>query len=388
MTFTGSISSCTKEELVVIDTAHIDTAGLQAIPPECAEWFASVMERMIVQVDHELGDRSDLSHLIGHNTLHMMHLFHQHHAQLVLAALQLSSFDLLIRTVPWLYRTYHSRGFSFDIFPLALQSWKKALREKAETGDIQPILALYDFLGEHHELLIQRSRCKELLGFSLPPESDGIQQIFTTLLLNGDYNGCFRVAEQMITSTDELRSFYEHVLRHALYTVGTLWERNELTVAEEHQATAVVGRITSHLYARFVGVPQSKGTAIVTAAPNEFHEVGARMVADVLEFDGWDVTFLGANFPVEGLLELLRRYQPFLLALSVATPFNLDRSRELIAAIRSQPEFSSLKILVGGLAFSIVPHLWQEFDADGYATGLDDLIALCTTWWLESEVKK
>ncbi|HIJ94308.1 MAG TPA: cobalamin B12-binding domain-containing protein [Desulfuromonadales bacterium] len=388
MAFSGGITAYSKGEFVVTETPHIDTAGLQAIPPECAGWFAADMERMIAQVEHELSDRPDLSLLIGQNTLHMMHLFNQHHAQLVLAALQLSSVDLLIRTVPWLYRTYHSRGFSHGIFPLALQSWKKAVRDKAEASDIQPVLALYDFLSEQHEMLIQRSRSKELIDISLPPESDGMQQIFTTLLLNGDYIGCFRLAEQAISTTEELRCFYEHVLRHALYTVGTLWERNELTVAEEHQATAIAGRITSHLYARFVGVPQSKGTAIVTAAPNEFHEVGARMVADVLEFDGWNVTYLGANFPVEGLLELLRRHQPFLLALSVATPFNLARAKELIATIRSKPEFSSLKIVVGGLAFSIVPHLWYEFGADGYGAGLDELAALCTAWWQDSEVKK
>jgi methanogenic corrinoid protein MtbC1 len=376
-----------KEELVVTDTVCIDTAGLQAIPPECAGWFAAAIERMIVRVDHELGEQPAVPLLIGRNTLQMIHLFQQHHAQLVLAAVRLNSFDLLIRTVPWLYRTYHSRGFSNDIFPRALQCWKKVLRDTAETCDIQPILDVYDFLGDHHEALIQRSRSKELLGFSLPPESDGIQQIFTTLLLNGDYNGCFQLAEQTITTTEELRCFYEHVLKHALYTVGTLWERNELTVAEEHQATAIVGCVTSSLYARFVGVPQTKGTAIVTAAPNEFHEVGARMVADVLEFDGWNVTYLGANFPLEGLLELLRQQQPFLLALSVATPFNLERARELIATIRSKPEFSSLKIVVGGLAFSIVPHLWEEFGADGYGTGLDELTTLCMAWWQESGVK-
>jgi methanogenic corrinoid protein MtbC1 len=246
---------------------------------------------------------------------------------------------------------------------------------------------VYDWLISHHDSLIELSRSAETLSFSLPLGSDGMQQMFTTLLLHGDHGGCLALAEQSITSPDDLRHFYEHVVRHALYTVGTLWERNEISVAEEHQATAIVGRVTSFLYGRFVGTPQTKGRVIVTAAPNEFHEVGARMVADILELDGWDVTYLGANLPVVELVALLKRECPFLLALSVATPLNLEKARAVIKAIRGEEELSIMRILVGGLAFSIVPGLWQEFGADGYAANLHDLSVLCDRWWQEGMVR-
>jgi methanogenic corrinoid protein MtbC1 len=208
-----------------------------------------------------------------------------------------------------------------------------------------------------------------------------MQQIFTTLLLRGDHRGCLKLVENSITTTDELRHFYQHVVRHALYTVGALWERNELSVAEEHLATAIVGRVTSFLYGRFIGVPQTKGSAVVSAVANEFHEVGARMVADILELDGWDVTYLGANLPVEELLELLRQKKPFLVALSVAMPFNLEKVRQVISAVKDAPELSATRILTGGLAFSSVPRLWREFGADGYAGNLEQVTAQCDGWW-------
>jgi methanogenic corrinoid protein MtbC1 len=376
------------EELVVTDTVHIDTAGLQAIPPESAGWFAADMELMIVQVNRELAHSPDLPQLIGQNPLQMVEMFQRHFAPFMLTVFRLNSRDLLVRTLPWFYRTYHSRGFSYDFFPCLLRTWKKVLKSNAD-GDvtIREILSVYEWILDHHAEIVELSCNSTSLCFTLPNETDGMQQVFTALLLNGDHGGCLKLVEQSITSAEELRYFYEHVVRHSLYTVGMLWERNEITVAEEHQATAIVGRVTSYLYGRFVGTPQTKGTAIVTAAPNEFHEVGARMVADILELDGWDVTYLGANFPHDGLVELIRRQQPFLLALSVATPFNLEKARELIATIRRNPEFAALKILIGGLAFSSVPDLWHEFGADGYASDLEDLVARCAAWWQEGKEK-
>jgi methanogenic corrinoid protein MtbC1 len=182
-----------------------------------------------------------------------------------------------------------------------------------------------------------------------------------------------------------VRYFYEHVIKYALYTVGALWERNELSVAEEHLATAIVSRVMSSLYGRFVGTLQTKGMVVVSAGPNEFHEVGARMVADILEFDGWDVTYLGANIPREELMKLLKQKRPFMLALSVATLFNLEKARDVIAAVRAEPELAGMRILAGGLAFAGAPRLWREFGADGYAAGLQEISTCCNSWWQNAE---
>jgi methanogenic corrinoid protein MtbC1 len=371
------------QEPQVSKISRTDIPTVPPIPPEYADRYAAALERMIASVTRQLGEISNIQALIGTNPHEMMATKQRHHGQFMLTVFQLNSFDLLIRTAPWFYRTYHSRGFSHDYFPLELQAWQKALEEQSVDDASGPICRVYDWLISHHEALIELSQRADTLSFSLPHDSDGMQQMFTTLLLHGDHSGCLTLAEQSIASPADLRHFYEHTIRHALYAVGTLWERNEISVAEEHQATAIVGRVTSFLYGRFVGTPQTKGTAIVTAAPNEFHEVGARMVADILELDGWDVTYLGANIPVADLLQLLKQKQPFLLALSVATPLNLEKARMVIDMLKRDAELSCLRILVGGLAFSIVPGLWQEFGADGYAENLDDLTALCDRWWQE-----
>jgi len=39
-----------------------------------------------------------------------------------------------------------------------------------------------------------------------------------------------------------------------MYRIGLFWERNDISVAEEHVATAIIGRITAALYPLFANV--------------------------------------------------------------------------------------------------------------------------------------
>ena len=369
----------------MIDECIADISRLHAIQQQSADQYDSVMERMIDQVNRELGERPDILNLIGHNPVQVMEMNHLHHAKFMLTVFRLNAFDLLVRTIPWVYRAYHSRGFSYDYFPMELWAWKKALHNTCADCDVMPILAVYDWMISNHDIMVKLSISGDTLGFSMPVETGEMQQIFTALLLHGDHKGCLKLAEQSVTTPDELRHFYEHVVRYALYTVGTLWERNEMSVAEEHLATAIVGRVTAFLYGRFAGTVQTKGSVVVSTVANEFHEVGARMVADMLELDGWDVTYLGANMPMEELVVLLKQKPPFLLAFSVATAFNLEKAQQLITAVKGISELSAMRILAGGLAFGSVPRLWQEFGADGYAANLEDATTLCDAWWRERE---
>ncbi|MGB9578426.1 MAG: cobalamin B12-binding domain-containing protein, partial [Halothiobacillaceae bacterium] len=150
-----------------------------------------------------------------------------------------------------------------------------------------------------------------------------------------------------------------------------------------HFATSIVARIMSALYMRVPAPVHEKGSALVTSAPNEFHELGARMVADLLELDGWNVTFLGANTPVGDLIALAKILNPQIVAISVAMPFNIDVVQRTVASIRATPELSGVRIMVGGIAFSTYPSLVDSVGADGSAMDGASAVALANSWWEE-----
>lgn len=80
-----------------------------------------------------------------------------------------------------------------------------------------------------------------------------------------------------------------------MYEVGNLWERGEISVAEEHLASSIISRIMSTIYSKFITFENTRGKAVVTATANEFHKLGSRIVADSLEMNGWDVNHLGSR---------------------------------------------------------------------------------------------
>ncbi|MGB9666501.1 MAG: cobalamin B12-binding domain-containing protein [Candidatus Cryosericum sp.] len=210
-----------------------------------------------------------------------------------------------------------------------------------------------------------------------------VERQFLAALVTGDSSRALDIARNAVHSGDDIARFYLDVVQPAMYDIGQMWERNQVSVAMEHFATSIVARIMSALYMRVPAPVHEKGSALVTSAPNEFHELGARMVADLLELDGWNVTFLGANTPVGDLIALAKILNPQIVAISVAMPFNIDVVQRTVASIRATPELSGVRIMVGGIAFSTYPSLVDSVGADGSAMDGASAVALANSWWEE-----
>jgi methanogenic corrinoid protein MtbC1 len=168
-------------------------------------------------------------------------------------------------------------------------------------------------------------------------------------LLTNDRQQCRVSFQQWLESQAELRNLYEDLVQRSLYEVGDLWERGKISVATEHLATAITESLLNLTYPRLFAQPRLGKTAVVTSTANEYHQLGAKMVADLFELHGWRGYFLGANTPQGDLLGLIREKRPDVVALSLTVYFNLESLLQTAAAIRA--EFPAVPILVGGQAF-------------------------------------
>jgi methanogenic corrinoid protein MtbC1 len=86
----------------------------------------------------------------------------------------------------------------------------------------------------------------------------------------------------------------------------------------------------------------------VTATPDEQHSLGARMLADFLESDGWEVLLLGAGPPARDLVELVDLERPDVVALSTSTAGVLPG---LIDLVRALAELRPRPLIVAGGRF-------------------------------------
>jgi methanogenic corrinoid protein MtbC1 len=139
------------------------------------------------------------------------------------------------------------------------------------------------------------------------------------------------------------------VVMRAQADVGTLWQENRITVADEHVATAISQVALAHLYRHAARRPPVGCSAVVACVEGELHDMGARACADLLDLHGVDVTFAGANVPAHSLVALCQRLRPHVVALSVTMPFHLAALRSTVLHLRDRLG-PSLKIAAGGYA--------------------------------------
>jgi methanogenic corrinoid protein MtbC1 len=192
-------------------------------------------------------------------------------------------------------------------------------------------------------------------------------------LLAYDRNGAIQLVSSAVNQGTSVREVYLEVIQTAQHEIGRLWQLNRLSVAQEHYCTAVSQLVLAQLYPLLMH--SSGGEPMVaTCVAEELHELGARMVADFFEMDGWDTTYVGANAPANDVLQLLRKRRARLLAISATMGFHLHEVMALIDRVRSAPDLIHVKILVGGRPFSVAGTLWKNVGADACANDAQEAV--------------
>ena len=193
--------------------------------------------------------------------------------------------------------------------------------------------------------------------------------VFLQAILSGQRHAAVRIAREGLRNGATVPDLYFDVFQPVLYEVGSRWESNQLTVAQEHMATAITQYVMAQIYEAPDETAPPKGHVVLTGVEGELHNIGAVMVGDLLELDGWRVRFLGTNLPAGAVLSAIRESVPTHVGISATMLFNVAAVRQLIAAIRSEFE-DRVRILVGGAAFRTAPGLWRQVAADAYASDL------------------
>ncbi len=181
-------------------------------------------------------------------------------------------------------------------------------------------------------------------------------------LIAGDEAGTWTLLEAALASEATPEDLLLELIAPALRAIGTRWERGELSVADEHRASAVATRLISRLGARFARRGVKRGMVILAAAPGELHALPVAIAANLLRWRGFDVVELGADTPAEALAQAVAG-EPDLVAVGIACTSS-DSSRSVRRAIASVHRASpGVPVLLGGAAIADQDHA-RELGAD------------------------
>ncbi len=177
-----------------------------------------------------------------------------------------------------------------------------------------------------------------------------IKDKYIVYLLEGNKQECLKIINDLLKNRIDIKELYIELLQYSLYHVGKLWEYNKISVAKEHLATSITEFILNTIYPKIFTSERIGKKAIVACLPNEFHQIGAKMVADIFELNSWDAYFLGSNVPSNDLMNMIADVKPDLIGISMSIYFNISELVKVLNEINNS--FTEQRIIVGGQGFN------------------------------------
>jgi MerR family transcriptional regulator, light-induced transcriptional regulator len=155
-------------------------------------------------------------------------------------------------------------------------------------------------------------------------------------------------SDQSLTTID----LYEKILKPVMERVGILWEKNQITVAEEHLATASIDYLMTQLRYQLLHPEFLKNapSILLFCLEGERHSLGLKMVSDVFREYKWNVKFLGSSVPTEEVIKTIDKWEPDAIGISVALSPLLPKLKECLKMIDDLDK--NIDILVGGRVVS------------------------------------
>ena len=180
------------------------------------------------------------------------------------------------------------------------------------------------------------------------PGHQELARRFMECAMQGDATGARHTVLSASTSGMPLVEIYDDVLRPALYEVGRRWANGDVTVVQEHELSAIVRDLIGELVAETQRSAMPSDVILAACVAGETHDLGLRMVSHLLETEGYAVHFLGANVPVNSILDGARMRRATIVLLSTTLEENIPELIATLRALNTLPPNERPRTIVGG----------------------------------------
>jgi methanogenic corrinoid protein MtbC1 len=166
-----------------------------------------------------------------------------------------------------------------------------------------------------------------------------------------------------------LETVITDILQYAMIQVCDQWYQNDISVQQEHFASALVQRRLNSLIAA-CPAPTRSEVILIANPPNEQHLIPILMLNLFLRRRGFGVVDLGANVPIAKFDETVGRIKPHLVILSSQRLSTVAAMLEVILSLHPL----KTQIAYGGRIFNLLPRLVELIPAHYLGKTLDEAV--------------
>ncbi|MDY0340300.1 MAG: cobalamin B12-binding domain-containing protein [Coriobacteriia bacterium] len=194
----------------------------------------------------------------------------------------------------------------------------------------------------------------------MPDATPSLKSMLAAHISKCDRAGATRTALEAVR--DEAITIPElyDLLAAYLVKIGAQWQTGEKEVWEEHYATSTIRTIVEAcqpLVNEQAASPLGRA-AVLATPPEEYHDLGLRMLADRFTLTGWTTHLLGGNVPVDELIAAVTELEADAAVISVYTHFHRLALKAYVDTL--QAAHPKLQIWVGGAAFALEHDGWPD----------------------------
>ncbi|MFO0837064.1 MAG: cobalamin-dependent protein [Phycisphaerae bacterium] len=195
-------------------------------------------------------------------------------------------------------------------------------------------------------------------------------------LMAGRRAECFEIINHAITDGQHADAMIRDVVWPAMTQIERLFRSDRINSAIESMACRINRTVAAQLQAHLPRKAHNGKRVLVHSACGEGEEIGAQLVGDLFQADGWEVYFLGGAVPHDEVLTLVGQLRPDVLLIFGTRPQDVPETRRLIEMVREIGVCSAMNVVVSGGVFNRAEGLWLEIGADVYAESAKDVLRL------------
>lgn len=192
-------------------------------------------------------------------------------------------------------------------------------------------------------------------------------------LLDGDKKAVRKILLSFLKKGVPSRVIYEDYIRRSLTEVGELWERGELPIWKEHFISEISLENMAMIKRRKYKENEDRKPILLLTPGAEQHNIGLRMIGDMLESNGHNIIYLGNLIPTDNIIQAIEEKRPYAIVFSVTVAYHIDSAKNLIDILKQKFGTKTPTILIGGSAFDHMENVEIITGADKFCKDFEEI---------------